>query len=134
MFPGVRCSLLSSLMNARVCAYETTAGNHCAAAFGFGRKYRLPLGATHRHDLRAAESTAPKDPLQVTTRPLRVCIVGKYPPIEGGVSATTYWLARGLAARGHEIYIVTNADEVEGRYRMQLDSADAEMLQPQFDN
>jgi glycosyltransferase involved in cell wall biosynthesis len=65
---------------------------------------------------------------------LRVCIVGKYPPIEGGVSATTYWLARGLAARGHEIHIVTNADEVEGRYRMQLDSADAEMLQPQFDN
>jgi glycosyltransferase involved in cell wall biosynthesis len=65
---------------------------------------------------------------------LRICIVGKYPPIEGGVSATTYWLARGLASRGHEIHIVTNADEVEDRYRMQLDSGDAKMLQPQFDN
>jgi glycosyltransferase involved in cell wall biosynthesis len=71
---------------------------------------------------------------QVTKEPLRVCIVGKYPPIEGGVSATTYWLARGLASRGHEIHVVTNADEVEDRYRMQLDSADAKMLQPQFDN
>lgn len=70
----------------------------------------------------------------MTTRPLRVCIVGKYPPIEGGVSATTYWLARGLASRGHEIHVVTNADEVEDRFRMQLDSGDAKMLQPQFDN
>lgn len=70
----------------------------------------------------------------MTTRPLRVCIVGKYPPIEGGVSATTYWLARGLASRGHEIHIVTNADEVEDPFRIQLDSGDAKMLQPQFDN
>jgi glycosyltransferase involved in cell wall biosynthesis len=72
--------------------------------------------------------------MQVTKKPLRVCVVGKYPPIEGGVSATTYWLARGLASRGHEIHVVTNADEVEDRFRMQLDSDDAEMLQPQFDN
>ena len=65
---------------------------------------------------------------------LQVCIVGKYPPIEGGVSAETYWLARGLASRGHHIHVVTNADEVEDEYRMQLDCADAEMLQPQFNN
>src|SRR6201991_1380399 len=115
MSPGERCSLLSSLINARVRDYETTAGHHCAAAFGFG-------------------CTGPKEPLRVTTRPLRVCIVGKYPPIEGGVSATTYWLARGLASRGHQIHIVTNADEVEDRFRMRLDSGDAKMLQPQFDN
>lgn len=68
------------------------------------------------------------------TGPLRVCIVGKYPPIEGGVSATTYWLARGLASRGHEIHVVTNADEVEDRFRMRLDPADADMLQPRFGN
>jgi glycosyltransferase involved in cell wall biosynthesis len=72
--------------------------------------------------------------VQVTVKPLRVCIVGKYPPIEGGVSTTTYWLARGLASRGHEIHIITNADEVEDRYRIQLNCDDAEMLQPQFDN
>jgi glycosyltransferase involved in cell wall biosynthesis len=67
-------------------------------------------------------------------KPLRICILGKYPPIEGGVSAQTYWLARGLALRGHAIHIVTNADEVEDQFRMQLDSHDARMLQPQFDN
>lgn len=63
---------------------------------------------------------------------MRICIVGKYPPIEGGVSSSTYWLAYALAARGHEIHVVTNADEVEDRYRMQLGPADAEMLQPRF--
>ena len=63
-----------------------------------------------------------------------MCIVGKYPPIEGGVSATTYWLARGLAERGHEIHIVTNADEVEDRFRIRLDAGDSTMLQPQFGN
>jgi glycosyltransferase involved in cell wall biosynthesis len=67
-------------------------------------------------------------------RAMRICIVGKYPPIEGGVSAQTYWLARGLASRGHEIHVVTNADEVEERFRMQLDCDDAKMLQPRFDN
>jgi glycosyltransferase involved in cell wall biosynthesis len=69
-----------------------------------------------------------------TGEPLRICIVGKYPPIEGGVSATTYWIARALAARGHQIHVVTNADEVEGRYRMRLDASDAEMLQARYQN
>lgn len=64
--------------------------------------------------------------------PLRICIVGKYPPIEGGVSASTYWLAYGLAARGHEVHVVTNADEVEDRYRIHLGPADADMAQPRF--
>lgn len=97
------------------------AGDHCAAAFGFGRisVVRLRISGVGA---------------QVTKKPLRACIVGKYPPIEGGVSATTYWLARGLASQGHQIHVVTNADEVEDRYRMQLDSDDAEMLQPQFNN
>jgi glycosyltransferase involved in cell wall biosynthesis len=72
--------------------------------------------------------------VRVIGKPLRVCIVGKYPPIEGGVSTTTYWLARGLAARRHEVHVVTNADEVENRYRMRLDAGDAAMLQPRFDN
>ncbi|WP_245604490.1 glycosyltransferase [Nocardioides aequoreus] len=64
---------------------------------------------------------------------MRVCLVGKYPPIEGGVSTTTYWIARGLAARGHEVHVVTNADEVEPRYRIRLEAADAQMLQARFE-
>jgi glycosyltransferase involved in cell wall biosynthesis len=49
---------------------------------------------------------------------MRICIVGKYPPIQGGVSAHTYWLAQTLAALGHEVHVVTNANEVEPRFRV----------------
>lgn len=49
---------------------------------------------------------------------LRVCVVGKYPPIQGGVSAQTYWMCRALAENGHDVFVVTNADEVEDDYRI----------------
>jgi len=29
---------------------------------------------------------------------VRICIIGKFPPIQGGVSMRTYWSAHGLAA------------------------------------
>ncbi len=63
---------------------------------------------------------------------MRICILGKYPPIEGGVSASTYWLAYGLAERGHEVSVVTNADEVEEAYRMRLAPADGALYTPAF--
>lgn len=49
---------------------------------------------------------------------MRICLLGKYPPIQGGVSARSYWTARWLAARGHEVHVVTNADEVEPGFRI----------------
>jgi len=49
---------------------------------------------------------------------LRICVVGKYPPIQGGVSAQTYWMCRALAENGHDVFVVTNADEVEDDYRI----------------
>jgi hypothetical protein len=64
---------------------------------------------------------------------MKICLVGKYPPIEGGVSAQTYWLARGLAERGHEIHVVTNADEVEDTYRLTLEPSDNSWYQPEFE-
>ena len=48
---------------------------------------------------------------------MRICLISKYPPIEGGVSARVYWLAKALGERGHEVHIVTNALEVEEEYR-----------------
>lgn len=63
---------------------------------------------------------------------MRLCIVGKYPPIEGGVSTTTYWLARGLAERGSVVHIVTNAGEVENAYQMRLIGEDVDWLEPRF--
>jgi len=47
---------------------------------------------------------------------MKVCIISKYPPIQGGVSAKTYWLARGFAEAGHEIHVVTNGNCVEKEY------------------
>lgn len=63
---------------------------------------------------------------------MKLCIIGKYPPIEGGVSASTYWLARGLAERGYQIHMVTNASEVEQPYRMYLGKNDEDWYEPAF--
>lgn len=63
---------------------------------------------------------------------MKICILGKYPPIEGGVSASTYWLAYGLAERGHEVSVVTNAGEVEEAYRMHLPPGDEALHAPAF--
>jgi glycosyltransferase involved in cell wall biosynthesis len=63
---------------------------------------------------------------------MRVCFVGKYPPIQGGVSTSSYWMARALAARGHEIHIVTNAGEVEDAYRMTLAPGDVDDYEPRY--
>jgi glycosyltransferase involved in cell wall biosynthesis len=55
---------------------------------------------------------------------LRICIIGKYPPIQGGVSMRTYWTAHGLAARGHDVHVVTNAKEVRPPFRMHMRAKD----------
>jgi len=55
---------------------------------------------------------------------LRICIIGKYPPIQGGVSMRTYWTAHGLAAHGHDVHVVTNAKEVLSPFRMHMRAKD----------
>jgi glycosyltransferase involved in cell wall biosynthesis len=49
---------------------------------------------------------------------MRACFIGKYPPIQGGVSARNYWIARWLAESGHHVHVVTNAAEVEPEFRI----------------
>src|ERR1700730_13646900 len=49
--------------------------------------------------------------------PLTICLIGKYFPIQGGVSKDNQWLAYALASAGFHIHVVTNADEVESQYR-----------------
>ncbi|PXX61013.1 glycosyltransferase involved in cell wall biosynthesis [Nocardia tenerifensis] len=65
---------------------------------------------------------------------MRICAVMKYPPIQGGVSAHCYWMARALAERGHQVDVVTNADEVEDDYRIFLDDNDFGRLEATFPN
>jgi len=55
---------------------------------------------------------------------MRVCLIGKFPPIQGGVSARMYRLAHGLARRGHAVHVVTNALEVEDSYRAAMRDED----------
>lgn len=64
---------------------------------------------------------------------MKICILGKYPPIEGGVSTNTYWLSRGLAERGHEVHVVTNGDEVEEMFRLSLEADDWPWYEPRFE-
>ena len=55
---------------------------------------------------------------------MKICVVGKFPPIQGGVSMRTYWTAHALAANGHEVHVVTNAREVEVPYRVHMRTED----------
>jgi len=57
-------------------------------------------------------------------------MIGKYPPIEGGVSTRTYWLARALGEQGVEVHIVTNAQEVEEEYKEIIQDGDPEYAPP----
>jgi glycosyltransferase involved in cell wall biosynthesis len=51
---------------------------------------------------------------------VRICIIGKFPPIQGGVAVHTYWVAHDLAARGHEVHVVTNAKEASAPFRIHM--------------
>ncbi len=55
---------------------------------------------------------------------MKIAIIGKYPPIQGGVSARTYRTAHALALRGHELHVVTNAREADPPFRMLMRPAD----------
>ena len=51
---------------------------------------------------------------------MKIGIFGKFPPIQGGVSARTYWTAHALAGLGHEVFVVTDAREATAPYRMHM--------------
>ena len=66
---------------------------------------------------------------------MKICFITKYPPIQGGVSTQCYWAARGLAERGHLVRVVTNANEVEDVFRIDMspqDLATEGPYQPRF--
>lgn len=49
---------------------------------------------------------------------MQIGFIGKYPPIQGGVSRATFWMARALAQNGIKVHVITNAGEVEDEFRM----------------
>jgi len=64
---------------------------------------------------------------------MRICIIGKFPPIQGGVAVRTYWLAHDLAARGHEVHVVTNAKEAVPPFRVHMRRSDWKRCQGNYD-
>ncbi len=65
---------------------------------------------------------------------MRICIVGKYPPIQGGVSKETYYTCHELAKRGHQVSVVTNCFEVEDDFRVLMLDSDHKQLEGQYEN
>lgn len=59
---------------------------------------------------------------------MRLVLLGKFPPIEGGVSCQTYWAALDMAKRGHEVHVISNASEVESGFREFLFGQDSNRL------
>lgn len=49
---------------------------------------------------------------------MNVCILSKFPPFQGGISARTYWLARAYAEAGISVHVVSNGKSVENSYRI----------------
>lgn len=48
---------------------------------------------------------------------MRLCLISKYPPLEGGTSRSNQGLARALVAAGHDVHVVTNAAEAKWHER-----------------
>jgi glycosyltransferase involved in cell wall biosynthesis len=63
---------------------------------------------------------------------VKICIIGKYPPIQGGASMRTYWTAHGLARLGHSVHVVTNAKETRAPHRMFMRPEDWERCEAQY--
>ena len=43
----------------------------------------------------------------------RIVYISKYPPLEGGIAAKTYWLAQALGGHNHDIHIVTDRKDAD---------------------
>lgn len=55
---------------------------------------------------------------------MKYLLIGKFPPIQGGVSAQFYNTAVDLCQRGHTVNVVTNSSEIESGYRILDDNLD----------
>jgi glycosyltransferase involved in cell wall biosynthesis len=65
---------------------------------------------------------------------VRLCLIGKFPPIQGGVSTRMYRLAHSLARRGNAVHVVTNAMEVEDAYRVTMTPEDLSRLAARYED
>ena len=59
---------------------------------------------------------------------MKILVIGKYPPIQGGVSIDTFWTTQTFAEMGHDVSVLTSADEVEEEYRVELNEENRKLL------
>ena len=64
---------------------------------------------------------------------MRIIIISKFPPIQGGVSNQVYRSSHELAKNGHSVHIVTNADEVEQELKCLMWDSDYDILSAKYD-
>ena len=50
---------------------------------------------------------------------MKICLIGKIPPVQGGTPKETLYTAYHLAKSGHEVHVITNSLEVEHEYRIE---------------
>ena len=55
---------------------------------------------------------------------MKILFIGKFPPIQGGVSSSSMTLVRDLNNLGHEVLVLTNSNEVEQGFRQNLSEND----------
>jgi len=46
----------------------------------------------------------------------KIICISKYPPLEGGIAAKTFWLSKALAERGHTIHVITDREDISPKY------------------
>lgn len=51
-------------------------------------------------------------------RRMNICILSKFPPLQGGICAKTYWLARAYAEIGHKVHVISNASLTGRQYKI----------------
>lgn len=47
---------------------------------------------------------------------MKICLISKYPPIQGGISSKTYWMSQRLAEIGIEPNVITNSNCIKSEY------------------
>ena len=47
---------------------------------------------------------------------MKLLVISKYPPLEGGIAAKTYWLCSALAEKGHTVHVVTDSEDIDAEY------------------
>jgi len=68
--------------------------------------------------------------------PHSIAFLSKFPPLQGGIAAKTFWLARGLAQRGHNVHVITHPISASKEYSIQgaedipLESANLQIHRP----